>query len=137
LKAKAIGVPQKSKTLISGKLECEAIRAYLDGFPPGMRGPVLRKQKVSPSGVVSGTMQIVGVHILEKVGIRIALDLNLADADDFTSHTMRRSAICRMVEAGMSLSEMKLVTGVHINYIYIMYIYIYINIYIHIHYIYI
>jgi hypothetical protein len=116
LRVKSVGVPCRSKSFITGKKECEAIKAYLGGFSDGMTGSVLRKQKVSSTGIISGTKQMVGVHTLEKVGVRIATDLGLPNPEDHTSHTMRRSAIIRMVEAGMPISEMKLQTGNQENY---------------------
>jgi hypothetical protein len=73
--------------------------------------PTIRKQKTSASGEITGTLAVIGVHTTEKVFERVALSLGLENPKGYTSHCGRRSAIMTMVNADMTMAQIKLVTG--------------------------
>jgi hypothetical protein len=104
-----VAVPQSA--LIVGKQEVEIISKYMDLFPTNMTGPFLRLLKETKDGAIMSTLGVIGIHKLEGTGRRMATELNLEDPASYISHCLRRTAINMCVEAGMPITEIKLITG--------------------------
>ena len=112
-RTKVTGVPEKMLALITGRLEVKAIMEYTACFSEDQqRGRYFRKLTTTRGGVgITNTKQNVGHNTLAKAAYRIAVRLGLPSAILYTGHTFRRSAATICAESGMSLPEIKLVTG--------------------------
>lgn len=75
-------------------------------------GRYFRKLSATRGGVgITNTKQNVGHNTLAKTAYRIAIRLGLVTPILYTGHTFRRSAATICAESGMTLPEIKLVTG--------------------------
>jgi integrase len=113
LRKKTRGVPEQSYTLITGETEVNIINEYERCFKKEERnGRYFRTLKYGMDGTkILGTGRNIGHNTTAKAGIRIATRLGLKDPELYTGHTFRRTAATLCAESGMTLPEIKLVTG--------------------------
>ena len=112
-RTKVTGVPEKMLALITGRLEIKAIMEYAACFSEDQQtGRYFRKLSATRGGVgITNTKQNVGHNTLAKTAYRIAIRLGLEGPILYTGHTFRRSAATICAESGMTLPEIKLVSG--------------------------
>jgi hypothetical protein len=113
LRTKQKGIPEQSYTLITGEIEVRILNEYQQCFKPADRnGRYFRVLKYGADGTtIIGMNKNIGHNTTAKAGIRIATRLGLEDPELCTGHTFRRSAATICAESGMTLPEIKLVTG--------------------------
>jgi integrase len=118
-RSKVTGVPEKMLALITGRLEIKAIMEYAACFSDDQQtGRYFRKLCATRGGVgITNTKQNVGHNMLAKTAYRIAIRLGLESPILYTGHTFRRSAATICAESGMTLPEIKLVTGQFVKYL--------------------
>jgi hypothetical protein len=104
-----VQTPQSA--IITGKKEVETLSKYMELLPTTMSGPFFRLLKETKEGTISSTLNVIGIHKLEGTGKRVAIDLHLENPEAYISHCLRRTAINMCVEAGMPITEIKLMTG--------------------------
>jgi integrase len=112
-RAKSTGVPTVHTAFISGKLEVAVLDAYEACFQLADRnGRYFRKLNYSKSGNrIIGTTIKVGKNPLMATTKRIATYLGKEDATLYTGHSIRRTSTTICAESGMTLPQIKLVTG--------------------------
>lgn len=112
MRAKTTGVPVKMRALISGALEVSILNQYISCFPLRDRtGRFFRVLKYGADSTIVGTFKVVGKNTFSDTAKRIARLLGLDQPDLYTGHCFRRSAATMCAEMGMTLPEIKLVTG--------------------------
>ena len=113
LRKKTRGVPEQSYTLITGATEVSIINEYEQCFKKEERnGRYFRTLKYGMDGTkILGTGRNIGHNTTAKAGIRIATRLGLQEPELYTGHTFRRTAATLCAESGMTLPEIKLLTG--------------------------
>ena len=98
--------------LCTGMLEVAAIRNYIQCFKvEDPRDRFFRKLKYNSIQQVVGTKQVVGRHTAANVGKEIAQALGLPNPELFTGHCWRRVTGTWGADAGLSLPEIKQLTG--------------------------
>lgn len=115
------GVPEKMLALITGRLEVQTLLEYAACFSNDQqKGRYFRKLTATRGGVgITNTKMNVGHNTLAKAAYRIAIRLGLEAPISYTGHTFRRTAATICAESGMTLPEIKLVTGKqYLNLIY-------------------
>ena len=96
----------------TGTLEVAALNNYINCFPTERRvGRFFRKLTVKSTGGFCSTEQVIGKNTTAKYGKEIANLLHLEAPDSYTGHTWRRTSITFMANAGMSLPQIKSVSG--------------------------
>ena len=112
-RTKTTGVPETLVALISGRLETKALEEYESCFATAEKtGRYFRKLVCTASGTaITATKQNIGHNTTAKTGVRIANRLGLDSPGLYTGHTFRRTAATICAESGMTLPEIKLVTG--------------------------
>ena len=112
-RTKTTGVPETLVALISGRLEIKALEEYESCFSASEKtGRYFRKLVCTASGTaITATKQNIGHNTTAKTGVRIANRLGLDSPGLYTGHTFRRTAATICAESGMTLPEIKLVTG--------------------------
>ena len=113
LRKKTRGVPEQSYTLITGATEVNIINEYERCFKKEEKnGRYFRTLKYGMDGTrILGTGRNIGHNTTAKAGIRIATRLRLQEPELYTDHTFRRTAATLCAESGMTLPEIKLLTG--------------------------
>lgn len=113
LRTKTKGIPVTEYTLITGATEVKIIEEYENCFQKvDKKGRYFRMLKYGIDGnKIMGTAKNIGHNTTAKTGIRIANRLGLNNPELYTGHTFRRTAATICAESGMTLPEIKLVTG--------------------------
>ena len=113
IRSKTRGVPEQSFTLITGATEVRIITEYEQCFKKEERsGRYFRMLRYGIDGTkIIGTGRNIGHNTTAKAGIRIATRLGLENPELYTGHTFRRTAATLCAESGMTLPEIKLLTG--------------------------
>ena len=113
LRTKTKGVPETTYTLITEATEVKIINEYEQCYRKEERkGRYFRMLKYGVDGTrIMGTAKNIGHNTTVKTGIRIANRLGLENPELYTGHTFRRTAATICAESGMTLPEIKLVTG--------------------------
>lgn len=85
---------------------------YINCFPAGRRvGRFFRKLSTTREGTIKSTEQVIGKETAAKYGKRIAHLLHLSEPNTYTGHTWRRTSITFMANSGLSLAQIKSVSG--------------------------
>ena len=113
LRTKTKGVPETTYTLITWATEVRIINEYEHCYrTEDRKGRYFRMLKYGVDGTrIMGTAKNIGHNTTAKTGIRIANRLGLENPELYTGHTFRRTAATICAESGMTLPEIKLVTG--------------------------
>ena len=113
LRAKTKGVPETAYTLITGATEVKIINDYEHCYRvEDRKGRYFRMLKYGGDGTrIMATAKNIGHNTTAKTGIRIANRLELENPELYTGHIFRRTAATICAESGMTLPEIKLVTG--------------------------
>ena len=113
IRSKTRGVPEQSYTLITGSTEVRIINEYEQCFKREERnGRYFRMLRYGIDGTqIIRTGRNIGHNATAKAGIRIATRLGLQNPELYTGHTFRRTAATLCAESGMTLPEIKLLTG--------------------------
>ena len=111
-RVKNSSAPETADSLIIGKLEVESLDAYAACFPEEQKkGRYFRYLKLGVDGQLRGSEKPVGKNTISKFGIQIATLLELPDPELYTGHFLRRTSATRCADAGMTLAQIKVVTG--------------------------
>ena len=88
---------------------CQYLKDYLDKLTENklFEGRLMKTYRTTKSGIGYYTKQPMGVHVLAKFTVKMALFLKLENPTSFTGHAMRRSAANVLAEAGASNAMMK------------------------------
>jgi hypothetical protein len=98
--------------LCTGVLEVTAISNYIQCFKvEDQRGRFFRKLRYNSTQKVVGSQQVVGRHTAANVGKEIANALGFANFESYTGHCWRRVTGTWAADAGLSLPEIKQLTG--------------------------
>ena len=111
LGTKTKGVPETTYTLITGATEVKIIKEYEHCYrTEDRKGRYFRMLKYGVDGTrIMDTAKNIGHNTTAKTDIRIANRLGLENPELYTGHTFWAATIC--AESGMTLREIKLVTG--------------------------
>ncbi len=98
--------------LVTGPDEVAIIDSYIAAFAVENRtGRFWRYLKRNKAGVIYGTAAPIGKNPLSMIGKKIAARLKKANAETYTGHCWRRTAITLGAEAGLSLLQLKSLSG--------------------------
>lgn len=75
-------------------------------------GTLLRKLSWTKEGGIKGSKLVMGKHTVSSAGKRCAIAIGKENPNSVTGHCWRRSTATLLSEKGISLAEIKLVTGV-------------------------
>jgi hypothetical protein len=96
---------------ITGDLEVKSISEYIECFKTEDRKGRFFRKLLFKDGKITSSNQVVGVHTADKFGQKVAAILGLPDHKDYTGHCWRRTATTFAANAGLSLAQMKTLTG--------------------------
>jgi len=98
---------------IRGELEMQAIKDYITCFDgkPSLKKGKLFKQLIQKASKVVGTGRNVGRNTLGDYGKCIAKWLDKPDFEAYTGHCFRRTSTTFAADEGLTISQMKALTG--------------------------
>lgn len=96
---------------ISGNLEVKAIDDYISCFPKINQSGRFFRKLVMKQGKVCQTMQVIGHSTAGNYGKKIANLLGYENFLSYTGHCWRRSSTTFAADAGLSLPQIKVLTG--------------------------
>ena len=113
-RSKTSGVPVQVKTYISGHEEIRILDAYEECFTRETRkGRYFRVLGYRSDGLtMKVTKKVLGKNNTAATPKRMAIALHLDDPKLYTGHAFRRTSATLCAESGMTLAEIKLVTGI-------------------------
>ena len=108
-RAKSEGPPERLSAFITGEFECGVLTRYLghlDSFNHPRNGRLFMKltNKYKPTAPI-------GKNTLADAGKKLAGILGLPDHDAYTGHCWRRTAVTLACEKGLTLPQIKALTG--------------------------
>lgn len=111
-RAKNTGVKVKTECNIRGELEVAAIDDYFACFSPAQRtGKFFKVLKQQQDGTIRAQNKNVGKNTLPKYGKFIARWLGKEDWQSYTGHCFRRTAATFAADHGLSMPQVKALTG--------------------------
>jgi hypothetical protein len=96
---------------ITGDLEVKAISEYIECFKFEDRKGRFFRKLLDKNGEITSSKQVIGIHSADKFGQKVAAILGLPDSKDYTGHCWRRTATTFAANAGLTLAQMKTLTG--------------------------
>ena len=101
--------------LITGRIEVDCLKMYLSTFESGMRdaaeGRLWRKLTANKEGKLLATKQKVGKNTIANYGKDIARYLQLPEPEKYTGHFIRRTVTTLAAESGLTVQQIKCLTG--------------------------
>lgn len=110
-RSKQKGVPKTYHMHITGDLEVGIVKRYKALFAVGDDGVFLRKLSWTKECGLKATLAPMGKNTVAEAGRRCAIYIGLESPKSYTGHCWRRAAATRLAEKGVTLAEIKLVTG--------------------------
>ena len=112
LSCEAFAIEFGQLSLISGSDEVAIVDFYISCFREEDRtGSFFVKLVMKASRITPLAKRPVGKNTISSYGKRIATMLRLENPDGYTGHCWRRTATTLCAEAGLSIPQMKAVTG--------------------------
>ena len=101
---------------VSGEDEVKVINHYISCFTSEMKeklnGRFFRKLRYAKDGsTIVGTNRVIGINSLRVYSKQVAKSLELPDPQSYTGHCWRRTSITFATEQGLSLMEIKALSG--------------------------
>ncbi|MCX5798317.1 MAG: hypothetical protein NTU90_01910 [Proteobacteria bacterium] len=112
-RSKQSGVPKTYEIHITGDREVGIIKRYMALFNEDDEGALLRKL-VYRGSMIKATKSPIGKNTIPAAGKHCAIYIGKENPQLFTGHCWRRASATLLSEKGISLAEIKLVTGIKI-----------------------
>jgi len=110
-RAKPNGPKIKMSANIKGDLEVQAIMEYRQCFSSEKRNGKFFKKLVTKEGIIQGNNVNIGKNMLKNYGKAIAKWMNKDDFNNYTGHCFRRTSATLAADHGLTLPQIKTLTG--------------------------
>jgi hypothetical protein len=111
-RTKTLGACSDIQSLpINGNIEVNLIDEYINCFPVDLRQGRFFRKLHFVSGKIQSTQQVIGEKTAALYGKKVAALLGLTTPDSYTGHTWRRTATTWAADEGLTLPQLKVLTG--------------------------
>eukprot|EP01036_Dinobryon_divergens_P022284 gene22284-30527_t len=111
MRRKTQGTMEKDSQYVIGDVEMQILRDYISCFPLSQRTGRFFRKLSNKNGKICSTNQVIGKNMVSNYGKEIARILDLPDPDRFTGHCWRRAAVTLLANKGLSLPQIKCMSG--------------------------
>ena len=111
MRRKTQGTMEKDFQYVIGDVEVQILRDYISCFPLAQRTGRFFRKLSNKNGKICSTNQVIGKNMVSNYGKEIARILDLPDPDRFTGHCWRRTAVTLLANKGLSLPQIKCMSG--------------------------
>ena len=119
-RSKTVGPPEQKEAFVVCPKEIQVLHRYVERLRAGSTSTIRSQIQVEvkygsrlfrklSKHMIPG--QVVGKHTLSQIGVNLAKELGLLNANKYTGHCWRRTAATLAAEAGSTLAEIKTLTG--------------------------
>lgn len=114
-RVKEQGAVEEMEQMVVGKVNIDTIDAYVNCFTPEERNPESRLFRYlifnKAERKMRGTKKQIGKNWFAQSGVRVATLLEKDNPELYTGHWIRRNAVTRLANAGLTLPQIKCVSG--------------------------